>query len=188
MFKRNKLSSAGYQQERSRDYFRGYVVGLVDGEGSFHIAFQVRSDLPLGISIIPEFHISQNYLSKNVLEIAQNILGCGYVKPNHKNSKDSTYVLVVRDRIDLLTKIIPFFEVNQLKTIKKNDFRIFSRIVRLIDKKYHKNLEGVKKIIDLAYKMNGNGQRRIRSKNELISLLKSPETIRKISTNPSEKI
>lgn len=50
----NNPLSADNQQERSkRQFLRGYVVGLVDGEGSFHIAFQKRDDLPIGISIIP---------------------------------------------------------------------------------------------------------------------------------------
>ena len=172
------LFSADNQQERSKEFFRGYITGLVDGEGSFHIAFPKRHDLPLGISVIPEFHISQNYESKKVLEIVRKVLGCGYTKPNHRNSKDKTLVLVVRDKFDLLTKIIPFFEYNQLMTEKRNDFAIFSKIVRLISKKEHKNIAGIKKIIDLAYQMNGKGTRRIRTKQELLILLKSSETIR----------
>ena len=157
---------------------RGYVTGLVDGEGSFHIAFQKRNDLPLGISIIPEFHISQSAKSYDALEIAKRILGCGYIKPNHRNSKDKTYVLVVRDRIDLMTKVIPFFEFNKLITNKRKDFQTFAKVVRLVDKRLHLNKDGAKMIIDLAYTMNNEGARRVRSKKELIASLKSSETIR----------
>ena len=173
-----KPTSADNQQERSKEFLRGYVTGLVDGEGSFHIAFQKREDLPLGISIIPEFHISQSANSKKALEIAKEVLGCGYIKPNHRYSKDDTYVLVVRDRVDLITKVIPFFEYNNLITAKRNDFLIFARIVRLVSNRLHRTPDGIIKIIDLAYSMNNNGSRRIRTKEELVTLLKSPETIR----------
>lgn len=170
------LSSADNQQERSKEFLRGYVCGLVDGEGSFHIAFAIRKDLPFGISVIPEFHVSQNFESRNVLELIKAILGCGYIKPNHRNSKDDTFVYVVRDRIDLLTKVIPFFEFNQLSTSKKQDFKIFSTIVRMINSGKHRVISGMREIIDLAYRMNAGGKRRIRKKEELFTLLKSSTT------------
>jgi len=179
-------TSADNQQERSKMFLRGYVTGLVDGEGSFHIAFQIRKDLPLGISIIPEFHISQNRRSKGALEIAKEILGCGYIKPNHSKSKDDTFVLVVRDRVDLLTKIIPFFEYNRLHTTKSNDFSMFAKVVRLMDRGVHRKLSTVISIIDIAYRMNGDGTKRIRKKQDLIASLKSSETIWKIQPHFSK--
>jgi len=184
---RENPTSADNQQERSKMFLRGYVTGLVDGEGSFHIAFQIRKDLSLGISIIPEFHISQSRRSKKALEIAREVLGCGYIKPNHRKSKDDTYVLVVRDRSDLLTKIIPFFEYYRLQTQKHDDFAKFCEIVRLMDRGLHRSVSGVKKIIGIAYRMNGDGTRRIRKKQELIASLKSSETIWKISAKSVEK-
>ena len=172
-----KLSSADNQQERSREFLRGYVCGLVDGEGSFHVAFAIRNDLPLKLSVIPEFHVSQNFYSRQALELIKNILGRGYIKPNHQKSKDNTFVYVVRDRIDLLTKVIPFFEFNQLITAKRIDFEIFASIVQMINKNHHRTICGLEKIIDRAYKMNAGGKRRIRKKEELIKILKSSETI-----------
>jgi len=171
--------SADNQQESSKTYLRGYIVGLVDGEGTFHVAFAKRVDLTLGVAVIPEFHISQNVGSKSVLQLAQKILGCGYLKPNHRNSLDKTWVLVVRDKMDLATKVIPFFKINQLKTTKNNDFQIFAKITEMVISGFHRDYKGLLKIISLAYQMNGNGSRRKRSQNELIRLLKSSETIRR---------
>jgi hypothetical protein len=123
MIQSKNSSSADNQQERSKEFLRGYVCGLVDGEGSFHVAFATRKDLSLGVSVIPEFHVSQNAESQNVLKLIQKVLGCGYIKPNHRNSKDETFVYVIRDRADLMTKVIPFFEFNQLSTSNKERFR-----------------------------------------------------------------
>jgi hypothetical protein len=179
---RENLSSAENQQERSKEFWRGYVVGLVDAEGCFHVAFQRRADLPLGISIIPEFQVSQNEKSKKALEQLQTIFGCGYIKPNHRHSRDTTLVYIVRDRIDLLTKIIPFLEINLLVTEKQNDFRLFARIVRMMNQGEHQKISGIEKIINLAYQMNNGGKRRKVSSQQLITLLKSSETIRKTPT------
>lgn len=171
MIPSENLSSAGNQQERSREFLRGYVTGLVDGEGSFHIAFQKRSDLPSGISVIPEFHVSQHESSKRVLELVANVLGCGYIKPNHTKSKDKTFVFVVRDRVDLMTKVVPYFHYNQLRTVKMKDFDIFARIVEMVALRQHLRAQGLKKIINLAYKMNNEGKRRKIKKQDLIHSL-----------------
>lgn len=164
-------TSADNQQERSKQFFCGYIVGLVDGEGSFHIAFPKRDDLSGGFSVMPEFHLSQHCDSRQVLELAKRLFGCGYIKENHPKSSDMTLVYIVRSRHDLLTKVIPFFEINELRTLKANDFKIFAKIVRFIHKGKHKNKQGLIEIINLAYKMNKSGQRRTRKKEDLIKLL-----------------
>ena len=62
-----------------------YIAGFVDGEGSFHIAFQQSEDVKLGWQVIPEFHVSQNSSSKHVLECIKERLDCGIIKPNHRS-------------------------------------------------------------------------------------------------------
>lgn len=188
MISKNPFSADNQQERSRREFFRGYVTGLVDGEGSFHVAFQKRRDLPLGISIIPEFHVSQNRCSIKALEIVKSILGSGYIKPNHRHSSDQTYVFVVRDRNDLITKVIPFFRYNNLITSKAKDFNIFAKIVDLIEKGYHRNRHTIIKIIDLAYQMNAGGKRRVVKKEDLIqNVLKSSETIWRKSDQKSDK-
>ena len=170
-------TSADNQQERSKTYLRGYIAGLVDGEGSFHVAFAIREDLAIKVFPIPEFHISQNKESIQVLELAREIFGCGYIKANHQNSPDKTYVYVAKDKHDLVTKVLPFFEYNPLYTTKRNDYMLFAQITKMIINGHHRTIEGMIDIIELAYQMNGAGKRRQRSKEELIQILKSSETI-----------
>ena len=169
--KGKKPTSADNQQERSKQFICGYVVGLVDGEGSFHIAFPKRDDLSGGFTVMPEFHLSQHKDSRQVLELAQKLFGCGYIKENHPKSEDKTLVYIVRSRDDLLLRVIPFFEINRLKTSKAKDFEIFAKIVRLLHQQEHLTKNGMVKIINLAYKMNKSGQRRTRKKEDLIKLL-----------------
>ena len=162
--------SADNQQGRVRSRFQPwYVCGLVDGEGSFHIALYKDVRMKVGIKAIPEFHVSQRVSSRHVLDELIRFFNCGYVKENHHtNPKDVTYVYVVRDRKDLLTRIIPFFEKYQLQTEKRNDARIFAKIVRLMEQRLHRDERGMQQIITLAYTMNGAGRYRKRSKETLM--------------------
>ena len=156
-----------------------YIAGFVDGEGSFHVAFQRSDDVRLGWQVIPEFHLSQNVSSRNVLEVIQGRFGCGSIKENHRERlNDHTYVLVIRDRQDLTKKVIPFFERYPLHTQKKNDFAIFRQIVEMMNQKLHLSSKSFSEIVNLAYSMNANGYRRKVPKNEILSTLKSSETIR----------
>ena len=114
-----------------------------------------------GIKLIPEFHVSQRITSRSILDRLVGHFSCGYVKANHaKSERDTTYVYVVRDRIELLTKIIPFFEKHPLQTEKKNDFQLFAEIVRKMMKGEHRDLDTLSKMLTLAYNMNGEGKYR----------------------------
>jgi len=156
-----------------------YISGFVDGEGTFHICFQRRSDLKYNWQVVPEFHINQNGTSKNVLEKIRNILDCGYIKRNDgKSEKDKTLVYVVRRKKDLLEKVIPFFEKYPLWTEKRNDFLKFKEVLKMMDKDQHLVDKGFRKIVDIAFSMNAEGIYRRIKKEQILSTYGSSETIR----------
>lgn len=138
-----------------------YFVGFVDGEGCFYVGFSRRKDLPIGWQIITEFHVSQNPGSKNVLEALLNRLRCGYLKPNHAKSKtDKSWVLIVKDRNDLLLKVIPFFEQHPLHSAKYKDFLVFKNVLKIIQERKHLTIDGFKKIIELVFSLERNTKKR----------------------------
>jgi hypothetical protein len=156
-----------------------YIAGFVDGEGSFHIAFQRNPTVKIGWQAVPEFHISQNGESAGVLRMIQRRLGCGIIKRNHaKNPNDQTYVLVVRNRQHLQQCVIPFFKRHRLFTAKARDFHVFSQVVTLMTQGEHQTRNGLMKIIDLAFQMNGGGRYRRMKKEQILAELGSSETIR----------
>ena len=167
---RKNVLSADNQQGRVQQHLQPwYVCGLVDGEGSFHVALYKDAQMKVGTKAIPEFHVSQRVSSRRVLDELVRFFQCGYVKENHRtNPNDVTYVYVVRDRMDLLTKIIPFFEKYQLQTEKRNDAKIFAKIVRSMAQRHHRDRRGMQTIIELAYTMNGAGRYRKRPKEMLM--------------------
>ena len=166
-----------------------YIAGFVDGEGSFHVAFQRSDDVKVGWQAIPEFHLSQNGSSLHVLEAIQERLGgCGVIKENHRGrDNDRTYVFVVRNRQDLLMRVIPFFERYPLHTAKKRDFEVFREVVQMMRDKQHLTVPGFSKVVELAYSMNARGYRRRVPKQEILRSLKSSETIRQRSTTAAKR-
>jgi intein-encoded DNA endonuclease-like protein len=55
-----------------------YIVGFVDGEGSFNISFIKRSDYKYNIKVSPSFNISQK--DRKILEWIKNIFNCGTIR------------------------------------------------------------------------------------------------------------
>ncbi len=122
-------SCADNQQERLQKIDPWYISGFVDGEGTFHVSFAKRQDLPQHWAIIPEFHVSQHQDRASVLDEIQKYFDCGIIRDNHRGrANDVTRVLVVRNRRDLLDKIVPFFQSYPLRSQKRDDFRTFPRL------------------------------------------------------------
>jgi hypothetical protein len=145
------------QQERLGDYLAGYV----DGEGSFHVAVQRNPSTRHGWQLVPEFHVSQNPERASVLRLLQAQLGCGRIQANaRKGGRDRALVFVVRNRADLLHKVIPFFERHPIISEKHREFETFSTIVRAMDRREHLHQEGFERLLGLALQMNGGGRYR----------------------------
>ena len=103
-----------------------------------------------------------------MLELIRDRLGCGYIKPNSR--RDSALVLVVRNRTDLLERVIPFFERSPLLSSKQGDVETFTLIVRRMALGHHRNAAGFCELLELALSMNGRGRHRRKRWNELVAL------------------
>ncbi|PIR91275.1 endonuclease [bacterium (Candidatus Gribaldobacteria) CG10_big_fil_rev_8_21_14_0_10_41_12] len=151
-----KASGADNQQERFN--FANWLVGFTDGEGCFTISFftHPKSRLRLKWQVFPEFVITQEEKSHKALKEMQEFFGCGKIYLNKRRDNHHQHLLkfVVRDRDDLLTKIIPFFENYPLRSAKINDFRIFAKILHIMQKGGHLQESGLAKIRILVQKMN----------------------------------
>ena len=151
-----KVSGADNQQERLK--FIGWIIGFVDGEGCFTVSFfqHPKSRLRLKWQVFPEFVITQGMKSKKALENIKKFFGCGtiYLNKRYDNHHEHLLKYVVRNREELLKNIIPFFEKNQLQSAKKNDFKVFAKIVKMMDKRKHLEEKGLGKIKLMVKTMN----------------------------------
>ena len=157
------------QQERLKTI--GWIVGFTDGEGTFSVSLIKNNTTKIGWQVFPEFVITQGEKNRVTLENVKEFFKCGNIFINRRqdNHKEPLYRYCVRSIKNLTEIIVPFFSENILRTAKHNDFRLFSEIIEMINKKMHLDLKGIIKIAKIIEKMN----RKVPSR-----FLESSETIR----------
>jgi hypothetical protein len=154
-----------------------YLAGFADGEGCFYVGVHPTTNVTLGLQVIPEFHVSQNGERISVLELFVEVLGCGTIKKNASaDSRDKTYVLVVKRHDDLYNRVLPFFQRFPLRSEKQQEFLKFSQVVEMMHRREHLTLPGLKEISEIAFSMNGARFRKRRLAN-LLQSLEPSETI-----------
>ena len=174
--------SADNQHERPDSGLCQYVAGFVDGEGSFHNAVQRSEFVRVGVQVIPEFHVSQNRERASILNLIQDVLGCGYIKANHPgNNRDRTMVLVVRNRQDLAERVVPFFERFPLRSSKQQEFQVFAAVIQAMQRGEHLTKKGMTQILRRAFAMNGARYRKARLQ-DFLAVLDSSETVCRASS------
>ena len=78
----------------------------------------------------------------------------GFINRRNDNHREPLYRFCVRSIADLRNKIVPFFQENQLRTAKREDFEKFARVLELIGERKHLNSEGIMEIARIAQTMN----------------------------------
>jgi len=136
-----------------------YIVGLVDGEGSFtvYVRDPNKPSKNRRVTVEPKFYIKLIERDKKVLDSVQKFFGCGTIyfqkdnRPNHQNC----YRYEVFNRKDLIEIIIPFFKKYTLKFPSKSyDFKIFCEIMKSIKKGDHLRDKGLRKLFQLKQRMH----------------------------------
>ena len=131
-----------------------YIVGLIDGEGSFTVYVRNPNDetpRKRRVKVEPRFYVKLVAKDKIVLDDLKKFFGCGnvYFQSDKRENHQDCYRFEVAKRSDLMDKIIPFFRKHKLKfPSKRKDFDIFCKIVSEISKKKHLTQK------DLAYLYN----------------------------------
>lgn len=137
-----------------------YVIGLVDGEGSFtvYVRNPKQDTYPTRrVKVEPRFYLKLTEEDKVVLYRLQEFFDCGsvYFQKDNRKSHKNCYRFEVFNRNDLQTKIIPFFRTYTLHLpSKQRDFLLFDELMACIAKGDHKTETGLQKIYDLKQKMH----------------------------------
>ncbi len=137
-----------------------YVVGLVDGEGSFTIYVRnpdAEKTAVRRVVVEPKFYIKLIERDKEILDTLQDFFGCGSVyfqkdtRPNHQHC----YRYEVFRWEELQTIIIPFFKKHELRFVsKRNDFEIFCSMMELLEKGAHRTEKGLRELFNLKQRMH----------------------------------
>lgn len=96
-----------------------FIVGFVDGEGSWGLSISKDSTRKLGYAIGPQFTIGVHACDLPLLKRIANQFGVGYISSGPNN--------LVRWQVssipDLVNVIIPFFDKYPLISQKQADFK-----------------------------------------------------------------
>ncbi len=137
-----------------------YIVGLVDGEGSF-TAYVKDPDSSKTVKrrtkVEPRFFLKLIEKDKEILDELKKYFGCGnvYFQQDKRDNHQDCYRYEVANRKDLVEIIIPFFRKNALRLRSKHgDFEIFCQILNLVVRKEHLKESGLRKIYKLKQKMH----------------------------------
>lgn len=143
-----------------------YMVGLVDGDGSFNFGFKSTRR-----RIVPNFTIVQGIEDRSVLEDVQSYLNCG--KVYDLQSQTSRYQ--VENVSDLVEKVLPEFKENVFNTTKQDYFNNVVEAWLILAKQGIKEDKDLIKVVELVYNMNLDGKSRKQTKEDYLKqFVKSP--------------
>lgn len=132
-----------------------WITGFVDGEGCFHVGISRHEGMTVGVQVLPEFTVVQHERDVQILHAMKAYFGCGVVRKNHGDRM----AYRVRERDQLVMRIVPFFEEHPLRSKKRVDFEKFRDVLRLMEKDEHLTEEGVGRIRRIAEQMNRGAPR-----------------------------
>lgn len=111
---------------------KNYVVGLVDGEGSFNVRINPNKTRRAKVEL--KFSLKLRYQDKEILDELKNFFECGnvYIQKDKRKNHSLCYRFEVQNKKEIVEKIIPFFNKNSpLIKSRKRDFELFKEIVDL---------------------------------------------------------
>jgi hypothetical protein len=137
-----------------------YIVGLVDGEGSFTVYIRDIDKVmkvKRRVVVEPKFYIKIVEKDKDILFALKNFFECGsvYFQKDTRPNDQNCYRYEVYNRNDLMKVIIPFFQNNKLKfRSKRTDFDIFCKLMKMISAEEHRTESGLRKMFALKQTMH----------------------------------
>lgn len=139
---------------------KNYIVGLVDGEGSFTAYVfnpDKRTTRKRRARVEPKFYIKLIERDRCILYFLKKFFGCGnvYFQKDSRENHHNCYRYEVTKRDDLIKIIIPFFKKNPLRfPSKAKDFRFFCEIMEIIGRGEHLKNKGLNKLLAIKKKMH----------------------------------
>ena len=110
-----------------------YIVGLVDGEGSFNVRINPNKNRRAKVEL--KFSLKLRYQDKEILNELKEFFGCGnvYIQNDKRENHSLCYRFEVQNKNEIFEKMIPFFNENPpLIASRKRDFELFKKIVELV--------------------------------------------------------
>ncbi len=136
---------------------RGFISGLVCGEGNFTIAVAKRPACRLGYHVRAIFQIELHINDAPLLEMVREFFGFGgivYPKPRTRARNESPTCRYFVTAVPDCKKLVAFFTVNRLIGTKQRAFETWAACLEIIAAGRHTSSEGFTAILDLRESIN----------------------------------
>ncbi|HAU66013.1 TPA: hypothetical protein DCW61_01575 [Candidatus Uhrbacteria bacterium] len=162
-FERNPLLSGpiGKEQIHREKLNPHYVVGFIDGEGSFSISIGKHKTTKNGFDVRPEFEIELRKDDQEILERILVTIGCGKIF-------DCSYERYgwfphakykITSNKDLRDYLFPFLDKYPPQAKKGAMYNRFKTIVTIVLNKQHLKPGGLEKITEIRSEMRALGKK-----------------------------
>ncbi|OGG70376.1 hypothetical protein A3C20_01780 [Candidatus Kaiserbacteria bacterium RIFCSPHIGHO2_02_FULL_55_25] len=151
----------GKEQIQRKKLNPHYVVGFIDGEGSFSISIGKHKTLKRGYEVRPEFEIEVRNNDQEILDRVLITIGAGRIYdlsyerygwyPHAKYKITSIW--------DLKEYLFPFLDKYPPQAKKGKSYQLFRRIVLMVCDKQHLSDEGFEKIVQLRAELRMLGKK-----------------------------
>ena len=138
-----------------------WLVGFIDGEGSFFIVISRNEEMKLGFQTVPVFTVSAHERDKGTILAVKDYFGFGTTpisKQPNKMATGNVQRYYARAASECF-KIRDFFDQHPLQTkYKSKQFKLWSQCLDLIKNKKHLTVDGFLKIVSIRDCMGRKGQ------------------------------
>jgi hypothetical protein len=143
-----------------------YIVGFIDGEGSFNVSLSRHKTLRRGVEVRAAFEIELRADDWEILERIRNSLGCGSIyELNYKRYGWYPHVKYKISSVEDLSRfLIPFLDKHRLKAKKKKVYKLFRRAVFLMKKKKHLDDDGFREILEIRDQIRALNKKHYRNR------------------------
>lgn len=138
-----------------------YIVGFIDGEGSFSVSIGKHATLKRGYEVRPEFEIELRADDQVILERVLVTIGCGRIY-DLSYDRYGWYPHVkykINNNRDLVEYLFPFLDKYPLQAKKAEVYKFFKEIVLMVSRKEHLTDRGFKKIVKLRDEIRKRGKK-----------------------------
>lgn len=143
-----------------------YVVGFIDGEGSFYISLARHKTLKRRFDVRADFEMELRIDDKEIIERIQQKLGCGRIYDlEYKRYDWLPHVKLKIGKIrEICDKLIPFFDKYPLQGKKAKVYKHFREAAFLIRDKKHLTDTGYNKILLLRERIRAFSKKHYRNR------------------------
>lgn len=136
-----------------------YIVGLTDGEGSFtaYVRPPRQEHQSKSWRVECHFYLKMREDELPLLKEVKKFFDCGrlsFQRDGRRNHR-SCYRFEISDIANIKEKVIPLFKEHSPCSVnRKNDFKLFCRILALVERRAQQSKTGLATIIRLKARMH----------------------------------